>query len=363
MPMIYQQSTHIPAYDPLHEETLLAVSRASKIVENMGKVPVTVITGILGSGKTTLLQNILRGGHGKKIAVIQNEVSEEMGIESPALTDGSGAVLADFFELPNGCICCSAKEGLILAIERLVEISKAKPIDAILVETTGIADPNSVAEVFWVDSESEVYLNGIVTLVDSLNIDRFLAESNSSLFSILGQVAVKQIVAADAIVVNKTDLVESTGPIIETLKSLNPSAKLVVTTLAADVPIEWLFELNAFEKLNGVLDRDESSHLIDHYLGIDHIMVKANTPLDKSAVEKAVGKILWERKGGDVYRCKGVFRDSENAWWILQGVGEIFEVKPLSGQAEIAEPGRFLFVGADLDGALLTNLLLGFMHS
>jgi G3E family GTPase len=62
------------------------------------KVPVTVLTGILGSGKTTFVRHVLTSpDHGRHIAVIQNEVSEQMGIESPAMTDGSGTVLPDFY--------------------------------------------------------------------------------------------------------------------------------------------------------------------------------------------------------------------------------------------------------------------------
>ena len=67
-------------------------------------VPVTVLTGILGSGKTSFLKHVLNSDHGKRIAVIQNEVSEQMGIESPAMTDGEGNVLDEFYELPLSLI-------------------------------------------------------------------------------------------------------------------------------------------------------------------------------------------------------------------------------------------------------------------
>ncbi len=87
----------------------------------MPSVPVTIITGFLGSGKTTLLRHILTVHHGKRIAVIENEFGEDIGVESLVAKDGLGGdVLQDFYELGNGCICCSVRDDLVSTLEMLM---------------------------------------------------------------------------------------------------------------------------------------------------------------------------------------------------------------------------------------------------
>lgn len=74
------------------------------------KVKINLLTGFFGSGKTTLITNIIKSEELKtKIAIVQNEFSEEMGIEKEIMTDGEGKTLGDLYELPNGCLCCAVK--------------------------------------------------------------------------------------------------------------------------------------------------------------------------------------------------------------------------------------------------------------
>ena len=106
---------------------------------------VIVVAGFLGSGKTTLIERILKQPElNKKVAVIQNEFSPQMGLESSIMKDSNGEDIEDFYEMPNGCICCAAKDDLIQTLDSLLEnIKKAgKPkLEYILVETNGLADP------------------------------------------------------------------------------------------------------------------------------------------------------------------------------------------------------------------------------
>ena len=108
------------------------------------KIPVTVLTGYLGAGKTTLLNRILSEPHGKKFAVIVNEFGE-IGIDNDLVVGADEEV----FEMNNGCICCTVRGDLIRIIEGLMR-RKGK-FDAIIVETTGLADPAPVAQTFFVD--------------------------------------------------------------------------------------------------------------------------------------------------------------------------------------------------------------------
>ncbi len=108
------------------------------------KIPVTVLTGYLGAGKTTLLNRILSEPHGKKFAVIVNEFGE-IGIDNELVVNADEEV----FEMNNGCICCTVRGDLVRIIDGLMR-RKGK-FDAIIVETTGLADPAPVAQTFFMD--------------------------------------------------------------------------------------------------------------------------------------------------------------------------------------------------------------------
>ncbi|KAL0296857.1 UNVERIFIED_CONTAM: COBW domain-containing protein 1 [Sesamum radiatum] len=137
-------------------------------------VGVTVITGYLGAGKSTLVNYILNGQHRKRIAVILNEFGEEIGVERAMINEGEGgALVEEWVELANGCICCTVKHSLVQALEQLVQ--RKERFDHILLETTGLANPAPLASVLWLDEqlESDVRLDSIITVSffpGSLNI-------------------------------------------------------------------------------------------------------------------------------------------------------------------------------------------------
>jgi len=110
------------------------------------KIPVTVLTGYLGAGKTTLLNRILSEDHGRKFAVIVNEFGE-IGIDNDLVVGADEEV----FEMNNGCICCTVRGDLIRIVEGLMK--RRGKFDAIIVETTGLADPAPVAQTFFVDAD------------------------------------------------------------------------------------------------------------------------------------------------------------------------------------------------------------------
>ncbi len=126
------------------------------------KIPVTVLTGYLGAGKTTLLNRILSEDHGRKFAVIVNEFGE-IGIDNDLVVGADEEV----FEMNNGCICCTVRGDLIRIVEGLLK--RRGKFDAILVETTGLADPAPVAQTFFVDADvrDAARLDAVVTVADA----------------------------------------------------------------------------------------------------------------------------------------------------------------------------------------------------
>ena len=126
-------------------------------------VGVTVLTGFLGSGKTTLVNHILTADHGRRIAVIENEVGE-ISIDTELIVSSEEEIL----ELSNGCVCCtvSVRNDLTTLVKKL--LARPSPPDHILVETSGLADPMPVTQAFFVDElAGKVGLDAIVTMVDA----------------------------------------------------------------------------------------------------------------------------------------------------------------------------------------------------
>ena len=157
------------------------------------KIPVTVLTGYLGAGKTTLLNRILSEPHGKRYAVIVNEFGE-IGIDNDLVVGADEEV----FEMNNGCICCTVRGDLIRIMEGLMK--RKGRFDAIIVETTGLADPAPVAQTFFVDQDVQesARLDAVVTVADAKWLLDRLKDAPE---------AKNQIAFADVILLNKTDLV------------------------------------------------------------------------------------------------------------------------------------------------------------
>src|SRR6058998_604180 len=166
------------------------------------KIPVTVLTGYLGAGKTTLLNRILSEPHGQKFAVIVNEFGE-IGIDNDLVVGADEEV----FEMNNGCICCTVRGDLVRIIDGLMR-RKGK-FDAIIVETTGLADPAPVAQTFFVDENV-----GAKTRLDAV------------------------VAFADVILINKTDLVTDAElrEVEARIRGINPYARLH-RTQRAQIPL------------------------------------------------------------------------------------------------------------------------------
>ena len=332
------------------------------------KIPVTVITGYLGAGKTTLLNRILSEPHGKRYAVIVNEFGE-IGIDNDLVVNADEEV----FEMNNGCVCCTVRGDLIRIVDGLMR--RKGRFDAIIVETTGLADPAPVAQTFFMDDNvgAKAKLDAVVTVADAKWLKARLKDAPE---------AKNQIAFADVVIINKGDLV-SPAELREVemrIRALNPYAKIHKTQRCA-VPLEEVIGRNAFD-LDRILDIEpafleadgngqENDHHGDHGHdpahdagghshaggGLKHyhdedmqsLALKLERPLDPDKFFPWVQDLV-AREGPGILRSKGIlsFKDDPERF-VFQGVHMILDgMHQRAWRPEERRESRIVFIGRNL---------------
>ena len=337
------------------------------------KIPVTVLTGYLGAGKTTLLNRILSEPHGKKYAVIVNEFGE-IGIDNELIVNADEEV----FEMNNGCICCTVRGDLVRIIDGLMR-RKGK-FDAIIVETTGLADPAPVAQTFFMDEQvgAKTKLDAVVTVADAKWLKDRLKDAPE---------AKNQIAFADVILINKTDLVqpEELRELEARIRAINPYATLHRTE-RAQIGLDEVLGRNAFD-LERILDIEpkfleaDEEHAHDHDHHHDHgdghhhhhhggglkvyhdeemqsVSLSTEQPLNPDKFFPWIQELV-ATEGPNILRCKGILSFKDDAErFVFQGVHMILDGDhQRAWKADEKRSSRIVFIGRNLSEE---NLRRGF---
>ncbi len=338
----------------------------------MALIPTTILTGFLGSGKTTLLNRILQENHGHKIAVIENEFGQE-NIDNEILVHNSNEQI---IEMNNGCICCTVRGDLIVALSNLIQQKNEGKLnfDRVIIETTGLANPGPVAQTFFVDEEVGSYymLDAVVTMVDARHAMQQLNEHEE---------AQRQVGFADKIILSKTDLVdaEQVSELRQRLVRMNPRAT-ISTADFGQVAISEVLDLKGFN-LNAKLELDpdflqaeqEEEHVHDEHCGHDHadhqhnhhnehnhhharhsddiaaFVFKSDRPFNTGKLDEFLGGLV-QVFGPRMLRYKGVLlMDGADRKVIFQGVHQIMgtDVGAKWGDDELRE-SKMVFIGKNL---------------
>lgn len=332
------------------------------------KVPATIVTGFLGAGKTTLVRHLMENNQGRRIALIVNEFGD-VGVDGELLAacGVAGCTEDDIIELANGCLCCTVADEFLPVMQALLD--RADPPDHIIIETSGLALPKPLVKAFhWPEIRSRVTVDGVIAVVDTAAVSagRFadtpemMAQPDHD--NPLEEVFEDQLLCADMVLLNKTDLVneaELERVHADVTNSLRPGVKIVQTARSAIDPIIVL-------GLSAAAEDDLAARPSHHDLeeGHDHddfesFAVHLPEITDTHALtEKLVAAIA----AHDILRLKGFLAvEGKAARQVVQAVGARMECwfdRPWkSGEDRLS---RLVVIGQKgLDRTAIEAMILG----
>jgi len=302
----------------------------------LGKIPVTVVTGFLGAGKTSLIRHLLENPRGKKLALIINEFGD-LGVDGDILKGCGDETCSedDVMELTNGCLCCTVADDFIPTLETLLD-REDRP-DHIVIETSGLALPKPLVQAFqWPEVRSRTTVDGVVVVVDGPAVKAGLfadypdlvqaqrdADDSLDHESPLEELFEDQLACADLVVISKSDLMtgEERQGVMDTVRQeTRPSVKMLS---AAHGKIDSALLLGMRAAVEDDLDDRRSHHdgldgEHDHD-DFDSIVVALDQVEDQDVIKQRVTNTLAQ---DGVLRVKGVMDVAgKPARLVVQGVG------------------------------------------
>ncbi|MGR3742845.1 MAG: cobalamin biosynthesis protein CobW [Pseudooceanicola nanhaiensis] len=287
-------------------------------MNELTKLPVTVITGFLGSGKTTLIRHLMQNAGGRKLAVIVNEFGD-VGVDGEIL---KGCAIPDcpeenILELANGCICCTVADDFIPTIEALMKLDP-RP-DHILIETSGLALPKPLLKAFdWPDIRSRITVDGVIALADAEavaagrfapDVDRVeaqrLADEGLDHETPLSEVFEDQISCADIVLLTKPDLAGAEGlaKAREIIAAEAPRSLPVVEVSEGAIDLRVILGLEAAAE--DTLDQRPSHHdgLEDHdHEDFDSVVIDLPEVADPKDLAQRIARLAETQR---ILRVKG----------------------------------------------------------
>ena len=200
-------------------------------------IPFTVIGGFLGAGKTTLLNRLLTGAAGRRFAVLVNDFGAP-DIDGKLVAAHGGDTVA----LANGCLCCTIGDSLVETLLDLIE--RPDRFDHIVVEASGVADPARIADIAVLEPQLE--RDGVIVMVDAAEVQERASDRR------VGDTVLRQIKAADLLVLNKIDLVDDPAIVHDWLSAQTEAP--ILEARQAEIPIDVLFGLDRHGAAGGKAD-------------------------------------------------------------------------------------------------------------
>jgi cobalamin biosynthesis protein CobW len=279
------------------------------------KIPATVITGFLGSGKTTLIRNLLANAGGRRIALIINEFGD-LGVDGEVLKScGADACSEDdIVELTNGCICCTVADDFIPTMTKLIE--RDRKIDHIIIETSGLALPQPLVQAFnWPGIKTRVTVDGVAVAAGRFADDeeavaaQRAADDNLDHENPLEEVFEDQIIAADLVILNKSDLI-SAETMVDVRALVDSASARTVKMIEAsngNLPVGVLLGIGAGTE--DLIGGRKSHHEMEHEGGGAHDHDDFDSFVANTGAVKDTAKFIDGLKsvigGHDVLRLKG----------------------------------------------------------
>tara|TARA_R110001599_G_scaffold64023_4_gene179331 strand:+ start:9448 stop:10527 length:1080 start_codon:yes stop_codon:yes gene_type:complete len=345
----------------------------------MALIPTTILTGFLGAGKTTLLNRILREPHGFKIAVIENEFGEENIDNEILVQDDKEQII----EMNNGCICCTVRGDLVVALSNLAQKRAAGEFDFdhVIIETTGLANPGPVAQTFFIEEEVAMHylVDAVITVVDAKHAMQQLDKYEE---------VQRQIGFADKILLSKTDLVDADELALlrARIKRINPRAPIsnsdfgqmriaevldirgfnlndkieidpdfIVDQASQEAEKSQTKDLHEHKHVHGAHDHhcDETCahdhHHPHHTDDIAAFAFKSNRPFNTEKLDEFLGSIV-QVFGPRMLRYKGVlWMDGADRKVVFQGVHQVMgsDIAGKWGENE-TRSSKLVFIGQNL---------------